>query len=170
MSCSLATTRRAWTSYNSTHSITIAANLLYHERPLPYGLEPSTSTCSTFAHARSWLSLAALASATEVGPSKRDLLLCSINCIHEFNFYLKQDVFSLLSGLLLFLLAALASTKELFKLFKNISKWLATLTSLLSELVWNPSKPENPPKPCPKPPNGSPPACYYSSPVIPVLS
>jgi hypothetical protein len=139
MSYSLASAGSTRVSYHSSYTVTIAANLLNHERSLSYCLKTSSSTSAALAALCSWLSFAALACATEIGSSKLDLLLDAIYRVHEVDLNLEQNVFSLLCCLRSSLTSSaslLLATEKLLKLFKNVTKWSSTLSSLLlPELV-----------------------------------
>jgi hypothetical protein len=99
---------------------------------LPYSLEACTSTSSTFGLASAWLCFATFTSPTEVYSCKLNSLLGSINGIHEVNLNRQHDIFASLRSLLLspLPLTTLLTSEKLLKLFKYVSKWLLSRSSL----------------------------------------
>jgi len=77
----------AWVPNDITDAIAVSAYLLYHERPLPYRLKPSTSTRAAFALSSAGFGFAAFAGAAKVGSPKLHRLLHPIDRIHKIYFY-----------------------------------------------------------------------------------
>ena len=123
-----------------SYTIAITAHLLNHEWALSDSLESSTSACPTLWTSGSWLCLASFTCAAQVCSAELHGWLGSIYSIHKVNFYSQHNVFSTLRCCLLTSLSSslTTSTKELLKLFKNVSERRASLLPTLSELVMKP--------------------------------
>lgn len=94
MDSTFASTWCAWVSDHFTDAITIAADLLYHKRSLSNRLKPCTSAGAAFTFSCAWFGFGASARAADVGSSKLNRFLCSVDRIHKIDFDCNNYIFA----------------------------------------------------------------------------